>query len=194
MGATATAGDLDKVTPVQRLFAIGISLFGILGASGAYTTIRIIGDRAHALISVNYFAFITAAGSAAALLALPGIGFVMPQSAKEWLLLGSMGLLGFLLQFLLTTGLQLDKSPKATSMLYTQVLFALCFDWAIWGVLPGGWSLFGGAIVVASTLWSALQRNPASSQARAVPRKTADEETALLGEQRADVQRQGSRR
>lgn len=156
--------------------------------------IRVIGDRAHALISVNYFAFIATAGSSAALLALPGIGFVAPRSAQEWLLLGSMGVLGFLLQFLLTTGLQLDKSPKATSMLYTQILFALCFDWAIWGVLPGGWSLFGGAIVVASTLWSALQRNAAApAKAQGMPRKTADEETALLGEQRIEAGREGAR-
>lgn len=150
--------------------------------------IRIIGDRAHALISVNYFAFLATAGSSAALLALPGIGFVAPRSAVEWLLLASMGVLGFGLQFLLTTGLQMDKSPKATSMLYTQVLFALGFDWAVWGVLPGGWSLFGGAIVVASTLWSALQKSaPAAAPAAgrgsvAAPRKTVDEETALLGE------------
>lgn len=154
--------------------------------------IRIIGDRAHALISVNYFAFITTAGSSAALLAIPGIGFVMPRSAKEWALLGSMGLLGFGLQFLLTTGLQMDKSPKATSMLYTQVLFALCFDWAVWGVLPGGWSLFGGAIVVASTLWSALQRNTAP-KADVALRKTADEETALLGGRRAEAGSEGAR-
>lgn len=192
VGATANADDLDKVTPAQRLFAIGVSLFGILGASGAYTTIRIVGSRAHALISVNYFAFVATLGSTAALLAIPGIGFVMPRSAGDWLLLGSMGVLGFALQFLLTTGLQLDKSPKATSMLYTQVIFALAFDWAIWGVLPGGWSLFGGAIVVASTLWSALQKSAPAPKAEEAPRKTIDEETALLGEQRA-AGSQGSR-
>lgn len=193
--ATATTtGDLDKVTPAQRLLAICISLFGVLGASGAYTTIRVIGTRAHALISVNYFALIATAGSTAALLALPGGtgGFVMPRSATEWTLLLAMGVLGFALQFMLTAGLQMDRSPKATSMLYTQVLFALCFDWAIWGVLPGGWSLCGGAIVVASTLWSALQKNEAPKQDSETARKTVDEETALLGEQRDGPRSEGS--
>lgn len=189
--SAATTGDLDKVTPSQRLLAIGMSLFGIIGASGAYTTIRVIGSRAHALMSVNYFALIATAGSTAALLAIPGIGFIMPRSPRDWILLSGMGVLGFALQFMLTAGLQLDKSPKATSMLYTQVLFALCFDWAIWGVLPGGWSLFGGAIVVASTLWSALQKNKAPKQEE-TPRKTADEETALLGEQREGPRSEGS--
>ncbi|KAG4433864.1 hypothetical protein IFR05_010650 [Cadophora sp. M221] len=184
------AGEVDEVSPAQRLLAICASLLGIVGASGAYTMIRVIGDRAHALMSVNYFAFVGTAFSTIALLVIPGIGFTMPRGAREWILLTLLGVFGFFLQFLLTAGLQLDRSSKATSMLYTQVLFALCFDWAIWGVLPGAWSLFGGAIVVGSTLWSALQKPQKTSVDDA---KTAviDEESALLGAeiQGADVDR-----
>lgn len=179
--AGASPGGLDEVTPAQRMVAIAVALVGIFGASGAYTFIRVIGDRAHTLMSVNYFAFVATLGSAAALLVLPGIGFVVPASPREWALLLLMGVLGFVLQFLLTRGLTLDKSPKATSMLYTQVLFALAFDWAIWGVLPGGWSLFGGAIVIASTLWSALHKTKAAAPKEAS--KVVDEESALLAAQ-----------
>jgi len=161
------------------MLAIAASLLGVFGASGAYTMIRVIGNRAHALISVNYFAILGTFGSTLALLVIPGIGFTMPQGAKEWVLLLALGVLGFALQFLLTAGLQLDKSSKATSMMYTQVIFALTFDWAIWGVLPGMWSFVGGVIVIASTLWSALQKN------RVVEEKieVVDEESALLGAQ-----------
>lgn len=180
--------DLDDVTPAQRTLAIAVALFGVLGATGAYTCIRCVGDRAHALMSVNYFAFLATAGSAAALLAGSGGGFVTPRGAREWAVLLTMGVFGFALQFLLTKGLQLDKSPKATSMLYSQVIFALLFDWLIWGVLPGGWSLVGGAIVIASTLWSALQKNRATAAAgkannnngRETSKTVPDEETALL--------------
>ncbi|KAJ4424931.1 hypothetical protein N0V82_000435 [Gnomoniopsis sp. IMI 355080] len=190
---TTTDDDLDAVSPAQRLFAIGMSLFGVFGAAGAYTVIRLVDRRAHALFSVNYFAFIAAAGSAVALIAIPGIGFVMPHDAKEWLLLLAMGIFGFALQFLLTTGLQLDKSPKATAMLYAQVIFALGFDFGIWGVIPGGWSLFGGAIVVASTLWSALQKSPAP-RSESAKKSVVDEETALLGAQTEDEEsRRGER-
>lgn len=190
---TTTTDDLDDVSPAQRLFAIGMSLFGIFGAAGAYTVIRLVGGRAHALFSVNYFAFIAAAGSAVALIAIPGIGFVMPHDAKEWVLLVAMGLFGFALQFLLTTGLQLDKSPKATAMLYVQVIFALGFDFGIWGVIPGGWSLFGGAIVVASTLWSALQKTQAPKK-ESTKKSVVDEETALLSAPtESEETRQGER-
>ena len=173
-------GKGDQVDSAQRLVAIAVSVVGVLGASGAYTMIRVIGDRAHALISVNYFAIFATIGSTVALLAIPGIGFTMPDGAREWILLTLLGFLGFVLQFLLTAGLQLDKSSKATSMLYTQVLFALLFDWAVWGVLPGTWSCVGGAVVIVSTLWSALQK----SKKTAVTNKTiVDEESALLGAQ-----------
>lgn len=111
------AGEVDDVTTTQRLIAIGISVLGIFGASGAYTCIRIIGNRAHALMSVNYFAMLGTAGSAIALLTIPGIRFTMPHGAREWVLLILLGVLGFVLQFLLTAGLQLDKSSRATSML-----------------------------------------------------------------------------
>ena len=174
------AGTVDEVTPAQRLIAIAASLLGVIGASGAYTMIRVVGDRAHALMSVNYFAFLGTASAAIALLVVPGIGFTMPHGAREWILLTLLGVFGFILQFLLTAGLQLDRSSKATSMLYTQVLFALCFDWAIWGVIPGGWSIFGGSIIIGSTLWSALQK---PQKATEEDTKTAiiDEESALLG-------------
>ncbi|CAD0098575.1 unnamed protein product [Aureobasidium mustum] len=145
---------IDKVSASQRLLAILVSVIGVLGASAAYTLIRVIGSRAHALISVNYFALISSIGSA-----------------------------GFVLQFLLTAGLQLDRTSKATSMLYTGILFALAFDWAIWGVFPGFWSCVGGAVVIASTLWSALQKSKGASQSAVTKKEVVDEESALLGAQ-----------
>jgi drug/metabolite transporter (DMT)-like permease len=170
---------IDHVTPTQRFIAIVISILGVAGASGAYTMIRVIGNRAHALISVNYFALLATVSSAIGLVVIPGIGFVAPTTARDWTLLILMGVFGFVLQFLLTAGLQLDKSSKATSMLYAQIIFALAFDFGIWGVIPGAWSLFGGAIVIASTLWSALQKNNVAVNKTIEP----DEESALLGAQ-----------
>jgi drug/metabolite transporter (DMT)-like permease len=184
--STNVGHTVDEVTPTQRLIAIAISVLGVLGASGAYTMIRVIGDRAHALISVNYFAIVSTFGSAFILLVTPNIGFVAPQSAREWVLLFLLGILGFILQFLLTAGLQLDKSSKATSMLYTQVVFALLFDWSIWGVLPGTSSIAGGIIVIASTLWSALQK-PQRAVNDTSKTAAVDEESALLGAQTEGV-------
>lgn len=181
------AGEIDEVSSTQRLIAIAVSILGVFGASGAYTMIRVIGSDTHALISVNYFAALGTFGSAAALLVIPGMEFTAPASTREWVLLLLLGVLGFVLQFLLTAGLQLDRSSKATSMLYTQVLFALSFDWAIWGVLPGKWSILGGSIVIASTLWSALQK-PHKPAAETRKVSEPDEESALLGAEQEAAQ------
>jgi drug/metabolite transporter (DMT)-like permease len=178
----AKAGEVDTVTPTQRLVAIGVSILGVFGAAGAYTTIRVIGNRAHALMSVNYFAFLSTLVSTLALLLTPGISFVVPNGSREWILLVLLGVWGFILQFLLTAGLQLDRTSKATSMLYMQILMALGFDWLIWGVLPGAWSVFGGVVVIASTLWSALQKPKVISKVQ-IKKKMVDEESALLGAQ-----------
>ena len=62
-------------------------------------------------------------------------------------------------------------------MLYVQIIFALAFDWGIWGVVPGAWSMFGGVVVIASTLWSALQK----PRAQPAKENASDEESALLG-------------
>jgi len=187
------AGPVDKVSATQRLIAIAVSIVGVFGASGAYTMIRVIGNRAHALMSVNYFSILATLGSAVALLAIPGIGFTMPEGPREWILLILLGTLGFVLQFLLTAGLQLDKSSKATAMLYMQIIFALAFDWGIWGVLPGAWSIFGGIIVIASTLWSALQK-PQRPKTDEVKRQEVDEESALLAAQTEGVDEVAHRR
>jgi hypothetical protein len=48
----------DGVTPEERIMAVGIALVGVLGASGAYTTIRKIGKQAHALHTVSYFCMV----------------------------------------------------------------------------------------------------------------------------------------
>lgn len=168
---------IDKVSPAQRFLAIVVAVLGVAGASGAYTTIRIIGDRAHALMSVNYFALLATTVSLVACFAIPSVHFQTPQSVKEWILLVAMGVLGFFLQFLLTAGLQLDKTSKATSMLYIQVIFALGFDWGIWGVIPGAWSIFGGVIIICSTLWCAIQKpHPVAAKKK----HGVDEESALL--------------
>jgi drug/metabolite transporter (DMT)-like permease len=91
------ATDYDSVTPTQRATAVGIAMIGVLGATGAYTTIRWIGKRAHPLISVNYFAVMCTIVSLIAMLTLPGVGFLLPRSLKDWCYLIFLGVCGFVM-------------------------------------------------------------------------------------------------
>jgi drug/metabolite transporter (DMT)-like permease len=91
------AADYDAVTPTQRATAVGLAMLGVLGAAGAYTTIRWIGKRAHPLISVNYFATWCTIVSIVAMLCMPGVGFLLPTSLKDWCYLIFLGVCGFVM-------------------------------------------------------------------------------------------------
>ena len=192
INATVPAGlqETNHVTSAQRLSAVGVALIGVLGAASAYTTIRWIGKRAHPLISVNYFAAWTDIVSTVALLAIPGIDFQLPANLRQWIYLVFLGVCGFVMQFLLTAGLQHEKSSRATNMVYTQMLFALAFDKIVFNTTPGAWGIAGSSLILGSALYVALlSHNKKKDEGRGeVPR---DEEVALgiddADEVRSDV-------
>ncbi|KAL4888419.1 hypothetical protein BDV59DRAFT_139144 [Aspergillus ambiguus] len=176
-------GDDDNDNPRvdderQHLLAIGMGLVGVVGASCAYTTIRVIGQRAHPLVSVTYFSTFTTMASLGAMLVLPSVDVQLPALPGEWALLVGLGVCGFLLQFLLTAGLAYVPPPprvgdeeedegedkprssgtRATSMLYTQMVFALMYDWAIWGTTLSVMSGIGSGLIVGSAMYVAMAR------------------------------------
>lgn len=147
------------VSPHQRTLAVAMALVGVLGAAGAYTTIRVIGQRAHPLISVNYFAALTTVCSLIGLLTIPSVGGILfPHGPLEWGLLISIGVSGFLLQFLLTKGLQLEKAGRAGSLVYTQMIWAVLFEWLVWGNIVSGLSLIGAALILSGAGWVNWQK------------------------------------
>lgn len=167
------------VSAKQRTVAILIAILGTFGASTAYATIRVIGKRSHSLISVNYFAFIATLGSTVIILVHPDLHFVMPKTLGQWGLIAIIGLFGFLLQFLLTEGLQREKGGRATNLTYLQLVFALVVERVIWGTTPPVESLVGAALIIGAAVSVSLQKSGASGEQRKV--EVVDEERSLLG-------------
>lgn len=177
---TNSTGDYDfhapNPTSVQRFTAIGLSLLGVLGTAGAYTTIRWIGKRAHPLISVNYFATWCTIVSTVALsvstfapssspLHSEEMVFKLPASLRQWGMLLALGACGFTMQFMLTAGLSHEKSNRASNMVYTQMLFALLFDRWVFGTVPGVWSLIGSTMILGGAVYVAVQKTSDQSVA-----------------------------
>ncbi|KAL0260335.1 hypothetical protein SLS55_004021 [Diplodia seriata] len=190
-----THDDDDDANPAasaaMRTLAVSLLLMGAVTATVSYTIIRGIGHRAHALISVNYYSLVSTAGSALFLLFAPGVDFRLPADARQWALLAVIGFSGFFLQFLLTAGLQHDRSALATTMMYSQVLYALLFDRFIWGNVPAPASWVGGAVVLASTVYVALWGSGGgggdAADGGGAGKEAADEEQSLLaGHRRRD--------
>ncbi|PYI25756.1 DUF6 domain protein [Aspergillus indologenus CBS 114.80] len=110
------SGDKPGATDsYHHVLAIAVALLGVLGATCAYTTIRMIGRRCHPLVSVTWFSSYTTIVASLAMLLVPSIPFALPGTLFEWTLLLGLGVCGFLLQFLLTAGLSYvppERTPK----------------------------------------------------------------------------------
>ncbi|KAM0330491.1 hypothetical protein ACHAQA_003435 [Verticillium albo-atrum] len=179
-GTAPTSGNpgMDhEATPAERLRAIGVALIGVLGAAGAFTTIRWIGKRTHPLISVNYFATWCTLVSAVVLTAAPALDigqpdlrFALPQGIKQWFLLVFLGLMGFIMQFMLTAGMSVDRSNRANAMVFTHMLFAAGFDRWVFGHSMGWMSLAGCGLIIGSALYMVITKDSGA------PRREADVE------------------
>ncbi|KAL8728968.1 MAG: hypothetical protein Q9166_005063 [cf. Caloplaca sp. 2 TL-2023] len=171
--------DADRVTSTQRLAAIVVALVGVFGAASAYTAIRMIGQRAHPLISVNYLAAWTTFAATVVLLFVPGLDFKLPLGLKQWSYLISLCVCGFLSQITLTTGLSYEKSSRATNMVYTNMLFALAFDKLVFDTTMGTLSILGSSLILGSALYIAVKQDP-SKKFKSSGRTREDEEAGLV--------------
>lgn len=181
----SSAYDFSNVTAEQRAKGVAVAMLGVLGAASAYTTLRWIGRRAHPLISVNYFATWCTIVSIVMMFVLPGVGFLLPANPKEWGYLFFLGICGFVMQFLLASGLQYERGSRATNMVYTQMLFALGFDKLIFGTVPGWTSIIGSSLILGSAIYVAVQKDVAATGGPApatsyVPVNQGDEEAGPL--------------
>lgn len=164
-----TPSDADSY---HHVIATIVAFVGVIGAAGAYTSIRMIGRRAHPLVSVTYFSSVTTVISFVAMATLPWVPFRMPSTGIEWALLTGLGVCGFLLQFLLTAGLSYvppasvsrgssGQGSKATSMVYLQMVFALFYDKVIWGSTLSPISWAGSALILACAIYVAVAQEKA---------------------------------
>ena len=123
--STMTADDSQRISPEQHLAAVGIAMLGVVGGTGALTTLRVIGTRTHAFISINYFSVWCTIVSLACLAIFPDVKFRLPDNLTEWGLLANLGFCGFVMQFLLTVGLSSPDHRKTVPFL-TYSLLLLC--------------------------------------------------------------------
>ncbi|ETI23603.1 hypothetical protein G647_05405 [Cladophialophora carrionii CBS 160.54] len=103
--STVGADGSQHITSEQHLAAVGLAMLGVVGGTGALTSIRVIGERVHAFISINYFSWWCSIVSLSCLVIFKDVKFRLPGNGTEWGLLAMLGCCGFVMQFLLTAGL-----------------------------------------------------------------------------------------
>lgn len=87
MTGVATSGGIlppVEATPIERTIAVACAILGAFCAATAYATIRVIGKRAHALVSVNYFAMLATCSSFLIIMIHPDLQFEIPQTPMQW--------------------------------------------------------------------------------------------------------------
>lgn len=164
--------DLLPVHQSQRLVAVCVALVGVLGSTGAYTTIRAIGNRASPLHMMVSFSLLCIVISPLAMMATK-TDIVIPNQILWLGLLLLIGIFGFIGQFLLTMGLQREKAGRATLAVYTEIIYAVLLDRIIFQSTPPLLSILGTAIILSSALYVAISKqaepvNPISLQSSTV--------------------------
>lgn len=146
-----------ETTPAQRLAAVGASMIGVVGATGAYTSIRAIGRRAHPMHVMTFFSLWCTIIASLGMVVF-NIPVVYPRSWRWALLLLMIGVFGFVAQTLLTLGLQRETVSRGSTGVYIQILFAVVLERLIFGVVPSLLSVLGAAIIMSSALCVVLTR------------------------------------
>lgn len=146
-GNSALEGSQDANSG-KRMVAIVMAMAGVAGASVVYVLLRKIGKLAHPLISVSYFALVTCIATFSATVFVPSLQFQIPHTPRQWLLFILIGISGFFMQFCMAAGLQREKAGKSSLMVYLDMVFALIWDFVIWGKLPGITSILGMILIV----------------------------------------------
>jgi drug/metabolite transporter (DMT)-like permease len=98
---------------------------------------------------VFWFSLLLSVG--AGLLAIPN--WVPLMLAVHWPLILGIGLTGAIGQHFITEAFRRAPAAVVAPFEYTALIWGVVLDLAIWGVLPGGVTLVGGAIVVAAGLY-----------------------------------------
>ncbi|KAH9895972.1 hypothetical protein C8Q73DRAFT_729352 [Cubamyces lactineus] len=147
--------DMTTVTPAQRVGAVGVALLGVLGATGAYTTIRAVGKRAHPLHNLVSFSSqcVIVATLAMIIMRTP---VVIPMRWDWLLMLLLIGIIGFIAQVLLTMGLQRETAGRGTMAVYVQIIFATIFERVFFHSSPSVLSVIGTLIILTSAIYVAL--------------------------------------
>lgn len=166
---------VETSDPKLRLLAVLASFGAMISGSGALVAIRYIGHRADPVVMVSYFALITTVLTFATIIFVPSLSFKLPRSGKQWGLFSLIAVTGFFMQFLMTSGIQHEKTSRAASMMYTQIIFGIAWEFIIWHHLPNLLSWFGIIIILISSFCT-IYFKPQEDNTTHIPMDEEEEE------------------
>ena len=129
---------------VATLGGLAILLAALCWAASAIT-VRLLTRRDSVQAMVLWFIVLLSLG--ASLMAAPR--WVPLQAGDGWVIAG-VGVSGSLAQMALTEAFRRGEASLISPLEYSALVWAMCLDLALWGVLPDGVTWIGAGIIVAS--------------------------------------------
>jgi len=150
---------ISKSNYQETILGILIAILGALMTSLAYICVRKLSSKEHPLVIIYYFPLISIP------LSIPFIlnDFVLPNGT-DWLWILGIGIFTQIGQLCITEGLRLLPAGQATSLNYSQVIFASILGVLIFQETITSSIYLGGLCVLISTIISISASN--SSQAK----------------------------
>ncbi|KIM44302.1 hypothetical protein M413DRAFT_443310 [Hebeloma cylindrosporum] len=155
-GSVLTTIHSEKMA-AHRMKAVAVSLTGVLGATVAYTSISVIGKRAHPMHAMAFYATVCVPLASVGMI-ITQTKVVIPTQPERLGLLAMIGIFSFLGQILLTTGLQRETASRGTLALYSKIVFAIMLQRILFNTLPSYLSLLGTFMIVAAALYIVLTK------------------------------------
>ena len=168
---------------IQALGAV-VTTAGSALAGLAYVCVRVIGDRASAVVMVCYYGAVSMPVAVIGSIFFEGNWDVLSISGGDTLVRDSVlillvGILGYTAQWLLNLGLQIETAAVATLATTTQLIWSYIFELAFLHEALNRWSLGGSGMILAYMVVVAIIKfipdQPTEEQERVV-----SEETPLL--------------
>lgn len=143
------SGVLLIARPGGNAFEIGV-LYVLLGA-GCYAAYQVLTRKLSAVDrSVTQLSYTALVGAATMCLLLPKFWVPGAIDLRDWLLIGSLGVLAASGHFLMILALRAAPATTLSPFTYAQLVWATLLGWLVFGDFPDRLALAGMGIIVAS--------------------------------------------
>ncbi|SDJ42183.1 DMT family transporter [Salimicrobium halophilum] len=149
---------------IQPEFSVEIIpyIVGVLGAvfaAGAYTMLRVLGNKEKHYTVVFYFSFFTT------VLLLPfTIFFYEPMSLTQWVFLLLAGAFATVGQFGVTLAYKYAPASEISIFFYSTVVYSALLSVILFGQIPTLWSVLGYVIIFSASFYMFLKNNHVAKQ------------------------------
>ncbi|KEZ92908.1 MAG: DMT family transporter [Nonlabens ulvanivorans] len=139
------------------LIGIGLVLLSALGMGLVFVVISKIGKQDHPMVIINYFMAI-----GVIIGGLLSINNWIQPVGVEWLLLASLGIVGFIGQLFMTRSFQIASTSLVAPLKYLEVIFTVLIGATWFMEIYTIWSVLGIALVIIGLVLNILYKSKRS--------------------------------